>query len=371
MNTLKLIFVLIISFLLFSCSNSAKKDAPKNEATPIDTIQTIQKSPERQDSVAVIKNIEEKEKSVSTSTDVSVSKQAEQVKTPVHGKDYGIHKPVKPINKEALITKTSEDKAIAHSESPVSGIKHATPPPSPSSGSVVLLSQQTAESHNEEAISADTLSVSAENSSSEPPPSPAPENSVPKKKSARLAYNYSSEMKRDVSEDINVYVSIVNSGSFVKDTLMKIVAQQKNPNNHKTKADSIVCANILLYKRIKVELIDPESSFKIDSVYGNAWQDVDSIGDNRWRWSVIPLTNHPMAKLVIKVVAKTPAGAVEDIDDRTFYIKVKMTGWMQMLRDWWIYLQDHPELVVTVILIPVIAYFGKRYFDRKSKEQKP
>ena len=74
---------------------------------------------------------------------------------------------------------------------------------------------------------------------------------IPKKKSARLAYNYSSEMKRNVSEDINVYVSIVNSGSFVKDTLMKIVAQQKNPGARKANTDSIVTANILLYKRIK------------------------------------------------------------------------------------------------------------------------
>lgn len=202
-------------------------------------------------------------------------------------------------------------------------------------------------------------------------PLPKPEVSFPKKKSARLAYNYSSEMKRNVSEDINVYVSIVNSGSFVKDTLMKIIAQQKNPNTHKTSADSIVTANILLYQRIKVVLIDPDSAFKIDTVYGKAWQDVDSIGDNRWRWSVRPLTNQPSAKLVIKVVAKTPAGAIEDIDDRTFYIKVKMTGPLQMIREWWIYLQDHPELFLTVIIIPLIAFFGKRYFDRKSKEQKP
>lgn len=194
---------------------------------------------------------------------------------------------------------------------------------------------------------------------------------VPKEKSARLAYNYSSEMKRNVSEDINVYVSIVNSSSFVKATLMKIIAQQKNPNTHKTNTDSIVTANILLFKRIKVVLIDPESAFKVDSTFGNGWQDVDSIGDNRWRWTVIPKTNQPSAKLIIKVTAQTPTGAVKDIDDRTFFINVKMTGPFQMIREWWIYLQEHPELFLTVIIIPLIAFFGKRYFDRKSKEQKP
>lgn len=193
---------------------------------------------------------------------------------------------------------------------------------------------------------------------------------VPKEKSARLAYNYSSEMKRNVSEDINVYVSIVNSSSFVKATLMKIIAQQKNPNTHKTNTDSIVTTNILLFKRIKVVLIDPESAFKVDSTFGNGWQDVDSIGDNRWRWTVIPKTNQPSAKLIIKVTAQTPTGAVKDIDDRTFFINVKMTGPFQMIREWWIYLQEHPELFLTVIIIPLIAFFGKRYFDRKSKEQK-
>ena len=283
---IKLIFVLTISFLLFSCSNSEKKDAAKSEATPVDTVRSNAQS----------------------------------------------------IN--------------------------ALPPPA------VLPPQHTAAAHNDEVASLDTATMITE-PASEPVHSGEPETSVPKKKSARLAYNYSSEMKRNVSEDINVYVSIVNSGSFVKDTLMKIVAQQKNPNNHKTRADSIVCANILLYKRIKVELIDPDAAFKIDSVYGSGWQDVDSIGDNRWRWSVKPLTDQPNAKLVIKVVAKSPAGAIEDIDDRTFYIKVEMTGPFQMFRTWWIYLQDHPELFLTVIIIPLIAFFGKRYFDRKSKEQKP
>ena len=366
----RLIFVFTITSILFSCSNSAKKDAAKSEATPVDTVRSIEKLPEQQDSLAVIMK---EEKPTSIGTDVMVPKQdapktAEQVKS--QEKDYAIHKPVKAIRNDVEIYKNNDFKAIAHSGANAQSIKHAMPPPPPPPVAVVLPPQHTTEAHNDAVASLDTATMITE-SASEPAPSANPETSVPKKKSARLAYNYSSEMKRNVSEDINVYVSIVNSGSFVKDTLMKIVAQQKNPNAHKANTDSIVTANILLYKRIKVELIDPDAAFKIDSVYGNSWQDVDSIGDNRWRWSVKPLTDQPNAKLVIKVVAKTPAGAVEDIDDRTFYIKVEMTGPFQMFRTWWIYLQDHPELFLTVIIIPLIAFFGKRYFDRKSKEQKP
>lgn len=198
-----------------------------------------------------------------------------------------------------------------------------------------------------------------------PPPVRYPK-PAPQQKSARLVYNYSPEMTRNVSKDINVYVSIVNPMAVVKDKMMKILATQQSPSGKKT-IDSIVATNILLYKSLKVVLLDPDSAFKIIPVFGEAWQDVDSTGDNRWRWSVIPLTDSPEAKLIIKVVAKKPAGDFEDIDDRTFYIKVKMVGIGQTIRSWISYLQDNKGMVVTVILIPLFAYFGKRYFDRKNK----
>ena len=358
----KLILVFTIASILFSCSNSAKKEPANTESTAVDTVRTVQELPEQHDSIAVIPEVEK-------GTDVNVSKQDEPktfelVNSQV--KDYAIKKPLKSIRSDGTVPGANDYKAIAHSETHVQGIKHAIPS---SPTAAALPPQHTTEARNDEVTSLDTASMITE-PASEQVVTTKSESSVPKKKSARLAYNYSSEMKRNVSEDINVYVSIVNSGSFVKDTLMKIVAQQKNPGARKANTDSIVTANILLYKRIKVELIDPDAAFKIDSVYGNGWQDVDSIGDNRWRWSVKPLTDQPNAKLVIKVVAKTPAGAIEDIDDRTFFIKVEMTGPFQMFRTWWIYLQDHPELFLTVIIIPLIAFFGKRYFDRK-KEQKP
>ena len=366
----RLILVFTITSILLSCSSSAKKETANTESTAVDTIRSIQKSPEQHDSVAVIKEVEKNETPTSTRTDVNVPKQDEpktgdQVKSQV--KDYAIKKPVKSTKNNAVMSGSNDYKTIAHSETHVQSVEHGLPLPP---AAEVLPPQHTTKAHNVDVAALDTASMITE-SASEQVSSGKSEASVPKKKSARLAYNYSSEMKRNVSEDINVYVSIVNSGSFVKDTLMKIVAQQKNPSARKANTDSIVTANILLYKRIKVELIDPDAAFKIDSVYGNGWQDVDSIGDNRWRWSVKPLTDQPNAKLVIKVVAKTPAGAIEDIDDRTFYIKVEMTGPFQMFRTWWIYLQDHPELFLTVIIIPLIAFFGKRYFDRKSKEQKP
>jgi hypothetical protein len=182
------------------------------------------------------------------------------------------------------------------------------------------------------------------------------------KKTARLGYTYPPEMTRMKSYDINAYVSIVNPGSYIKDTLMKIITQQKDPATGVSSEDSVkIVDNILLYKRLKIELQDPDSAFKIKTLFGGTWQDVDSTGDNRWRWNVTPITNSP----------ENPEGKPKDIDDRTFHIKIKITGFWQMLRTWWIYLQDNPGMVVTVILIPLIAYLGKRYFDRRSKNQNP
>jgi hypothetical protein len=191
-----------------------------------------------------------------------------------------------------------------------------------------------------------------------------------KKKSARLGYSYPSEMTRMKSYDINAYVSIVNASGFIKDTLMKIVTEQKDPVTGASNKDSVkVVDNILLYKRLKVELQDPDSAFKIKVLFGDPWQEVDSTGDNKWRWSVTPMTSSTESKLIIKVVAETPTGKPKDIDDRTFHIKIKITGFWQMVLSWWIYLQDNPGMVVTVILIPLIAYIGKRYFDSRSKKQ--
>lgn len=194
------------------------------------------------------------------------------------------------------------------------------------------------------------------------------ESRVPQK-TARLAYSYYPEMTRYESKDINVFISIIHQVDHIRDTLIKIITQQQNASTGKVDSDSIVTSEISIYKRIRVDLLDLDSSFKIQKIFGETWQDIDSTGDNRWRWNVTPITNATNARLVIKVIAETPAGTVKDIEDRTFYIKVKMIGTYQVIRSWWAYLQDNPGMVVTVILIPLVAFLGKRFFDRKQKNK--
>jgi hypothetical protein len=190
-------------------------------------------------------------------------------------------------------------------------------------------------------------------------------------RTARLAYNCPAEMRRNESKDINVYVSLANPPGVMRDNLLRIVTLQQDPGTSRQVRDSVVVTDVSVYHRLRVDLLDPDSAFRVKRVFGEAWQTVDSAADNRWRWNVVAITNARTAKLVVKVIAETPEGATRDIDDRTFYIRIKMVGLGQVIRSWLVYLQDNPGMVITVILIPLIGYFGKRYFDRRTKRQKP
>lgn len=198
----------------------------------------------------------------------------------------------------------------------------------------------------------------------------AGENATPLR-TARLGYNFPPEMKRNESKDINVYVSLVNTSGVVRENLMRIVTLQQNSRTGEPIRDSILVADISVYSRLRVDLLDPDSAFRVKRVFGEVWQIIDSTGDNRWRWNVVARTDARRAKLVVKVIAETPEGATRDIDDRTFFIRIKMVGFGQVIRSWLVYLQDNPGMVLTVILIPLIGYFGKRYLDRRAKRRKP
>lgn len=356
---------LLLTFILYSCSGGPKQNADKTESKKTDTISNAHGVTELQDTAAAVPDeTQTEEPEVSEPNVTTPEKNSDEIVVPVITKEQANEIPVlKPQHLPKPSPAIQKNKGF---NTPASkGVKKTK--------KKTFLPKTTekmpVKTYSSETVVADQPATAAPITQPTPSAAESPDVPEPVKKSASLAYNFPAEMKRNVSEDINVYVSLVNSGSFVKDTLMKIIARQKNPDTGKSKTDSIVTTNILLYKRLKIELIDPDSAFRIKQIYGNDWQEVDSTGDNRWRWNVVPLTNLPEAKLVIKVVAETPSGAQKDIDDRTFYIRIKMTGPFQMIRSWLTYLQDNPGLVLTVILIPLIAFFGKRYFERRAKNK--
>lgn len=187
-------------------------------------------------------------------------------------------------------------------------------------------------------------------------------------KPAMMAYSYYPAMERNISQDINVFVSVRKSFLKLKDSITKIITLEKQVLNKIKAKDSIVPININIYKALKIELIDPDKAFNITNIHENSRQEIDSSGDYRWHWSVTPITNLSEARLIIKVGAEAPNGTVKTIDDKTIYIKVKIKN-RQIIRDIWIYLMDNPQFIIAAILLPLIGYFGKRYIERKRAKK--
>jgi len=185
---------------------------------------------------------------------------------------------------------------------------------------------------------------------------------------AQLVYNYPPEMILGKAEIINVVVSITNLGSDLKDNLKKIAESQRSPREKKKIQDSILSITLKLKDSLKIEMLDPDSSFKISQTFGSSWQFVDSTSDVRWTWNVIPITNNSEAKLIIKVKLKQ-GNRIKDFEDKFLLIKVKIKSFWDIIRDWLVYLTNNPAYVISAILIPLIAYFGNRYFSNRAKKK--
>jgi predicted DNA-binding ribbon-helix-helix protein len=74
------------------------------------------------------------------------------------------------------------------------------------------------------------------------------------------------------------------------------------------------------------------------------------------------------ARLYIKVVAEKEDGVKKPIDTREIAISIQLeTNFWRTLVDW---LVKNPEKLLVLILIPLVAYFGKKIFDKNkaSKE---
>ncbi|WP_026770617.1 hypothetical protein [Asinibacterium sp. OR53] len=182
------------------------------------------------------------------------------------------------------------------------------------------------------------------------------------KRSGILGYSFFKQMKRSETKNIHAFISIRHSESALRDTI-RIINAQEEPNKRNDTV-SIFTQNILLYRYVDVRLLDPDHSFTIAQVHDSARQEVDETDGNHWEWAVTPNTDRKEARLILKVVAEKPDEPAEPFDSRTIPITINVNT--NIVRPLWIYLYDHPEYVFTAILIPVVAYFGKKIFDRRK-----
>lgn len=186
-----------------------------------------------------------------------------------------------------------------------------------------------------------------------------------KQKSAILGYSYFTTIKRNELKNIRAYLNINFPESKVRDTLRKIERLQQVDIKDKD-TNIINTLNINLYDYIEVNLLDPAKDYTITPVNHTAdKQKVDTIKGNNWGWSVLTKTDKNATSLILKVTAYMPDSTAE-LDNRVIPIRIKLEK--NIFRKLWTVLLDDPKYFLVVILVPLIAFLGKRYFTGKKRE---
>ena len=195
--------------------------------------------------------------------------------------------------------------------------------------------------------------------------SPNPGGVGPTLRSAVLGYSYFKEMKRDETKFIHAFVSVNNPASKVRDTLSFLNESDGLEKGNDT--TSVFTRNMAVYKYVRIVLVNGEDSgFKITQIHDSARQEIDSMVGNHWEWAITPITNEKTGLLILKVVAETPDGSEEAFNAQSIPIKVELD--LNLFRRVWNYLSDNPSVLLTAILIPVVAFFGRRLFGKKKGE---
>jgi hypothetical protein len=196
-----------------------------------------------------------------------------------------------------------------------------------------------------------------------------------KKKSAVLGYSYFSRMRQNETRSIYAQVKAINVTDAInkvtQDVMMdlKDVNTQIKPIRKSDTASYFTDKNIYYYKYLTITLNDPDGNFKIDSSENNQRQEIDTSNDekNVWHWAVTPKTSVSNARLFIRVVAEKEDGIKKTIDTREIAINIQLeTNFWRTLIDW---LVKNPEKLLVLILIPLIAYFGKKIFERNKTDK--
>ena len=181
-------------------------------------------------------------------------------------------------------------------------------------------------------------------------------------KSGVLGYSFFKEMKIGETKNIHAFISIHHSQSSMRDTI-RFINNQEEPDL-KNDTVSIFTENILLFNFVYVLLIDPDSSFTITQIHDSTRQKVNDISGNHWQWAITAKTKNEKARLILKVVAEKETGDKETFEARTIPIIIHVRT--NICRQVWIFMYENPKIVLTAIFIPVIGYFGKKYFDKKK-----
>ncbi|HSZ35253.1 MAG TPA: hypothetical protein VK772_18200, partial [Puia sp.] len=187
--------------------------------------------------------------------------------------------------------------------------------------------------------------------------------SAENRRQALLGYSYFKKIQQGRSKDINVFVSIKFPASRIVDTLTKLSKPESGEfkNDTATVATEIFEDNLADCDSVDVTLTDPSAAFKIDS-FGLTRQPIAAL--SRWTWAVTPLTNLKKANLILNATPRRKDGSPKTIDPKVIIIEIEIVP--GFFRNLWIYINDNPWTIMTVIIIPLAVFLGKRLFKTQK-----
>lgn len=176
-----------------------------------------------------------------------------------------------------------------------------------------------------------------------------------------LGYSYPPSIRVGDSKTIHAFISVKFPESKVRDTLIKIVLS----DDSRQKGDSIVMVKaIRLYKEVTMTLACMDTVLTVTPIHPSASQLIDTVNGNKWSWDIYAKTaDHPRSKLKLTIATTGPAS----YEEKTLVINIKVES--NFVRVTYDYLMDNPKVLVSSILIPVVGFFGGRYFKRRKKRR--
>lgn len=207
--------------------------------------------------------------------------------------------------------------------------------------------------------SVDTASA-IEKPSDNPPPPPEAQPA----RSAILGYSYFSHMRQHETRSVYAYISINNPQSVVISTVRNLSANENPVRRNDTVTINTYDLNMLLYKYVDVNLLQNDSDFIIHEVHPSARQEIDSVYGNKWQWNITPKTTKKFASLTLNVIAEKPNGSRDRFESRNISIDIAIDK--SLNRTVWSWMMDNPGKTLTLVIIPLVAFFGKRIFGDKK-----
>jgi hypothetical protein len=187
------------------------------------------------------------------------------------------------------------------------------------------------------------------------------------KRSAVLGCSFFKEIARNDTRSFHAYIMINHPESAVLDTL-KVINSDDRPDR-KSDTATIFTENLSLYKFVDVQLQVDDSDFVIHPVHDNSRQLIDNEVGNHWEWKVKPITSKKNAVVTLKVVAEKPDGTKDQFASKNFHIKIIILP-SDFSRGMWAWIVDHPGIIITALLIPLIIIIARKKFGSKDDSKK-